>query len=160
MHPGSRQGGFTYLLALVAVTAVGIAAAATAEIWSTTRQREKEAELIWVGNQFRQAIGVYYERSPGAIKQYPHTLEDLLEDRRYISIQRYLRRIYTDPLTGQADWIPIQGAGGGIAGIRSASTASTASTINEIGQKGAGGDWRFVYEPAAKSQMPAGASPR
>src|SRR5216684_3886243 len=93
-----RQSGFTYICALLLVAILAAALAATGEVWSRSRQREKEAQLIWIGNQFTQAIGLYYQRSPGTVKRYPEKLEDLLEDRRYLSGQRYLRRIYPDPM--------------------------------------------------------------
>ena len=104
MSSGKRQRGFTYLCALLLVAVAAAGLAAISELWSHARQREKEAELLWIGNQFKQAIGLYYQRSPGAVKRYPEKLEDLLEDRRFVSTQRYLRRIYTDPMTGKAEW--------------------------------------------------------
>src|SRR5260221_247456 len=116
MSSGRRQGGFTYLAALLLIAVVGAGIAATAELWSHARQREKEAELLWIGNQFKQAIGLYYQRSPGAIKRYPEKLEDLLEDRRFVNVQRYLRKIYPDPMTGKPNWSPIPAPGGGIMG--------------------------------------------
>jgi type II secretory pathway pseudopilin PulG len=119
MASGSRQQGFTYLYALLLVAVSGAALASFAGVWSSAREREKEAELRWVGNQFRQAIGLYYERSPGSVKRFPDKLEDLLEDRRFLTTQRYLRRVYADPVTGKADWEPIAAPGGGVMGVRS-----------------------------------------
>jgi type II secretory pathway pseudopilin PulG len=144
MSPGSRQAGFTYLIALLSVAAIAVAVAATLEVWSTTRERQKESDLLWVGTQFKRAIGLYYERSPGAARQYPRTLEDLLEDHRFISMQRYLRRIYSDPLTGKQDWILIPGPDGGIKGVQSASTVPVRSVVSRDQSKG----WQFIYEPA------------
>lgn len=120
MTPGKRERGFTYLVALFLVAASGLGLAVTAEAWSQKRQREKEAELVWVGNQFRQAIGFYYERSPGSVKRYPEKLEDLLEDKRFLTTQRYLRRVYADPITGKTDWELIRAPAGGVMGVRSA----------------------------------------
>jgi type II secretory pathway pseudopilin PulG len=78
------------------IAASGVALASITEIWTTDRQRQREAELLRVGAAFRDAIALYYERTPGAVKRYPPTLEDLIEDRRYLSLQRYLRKIYLD----------------------------------------------------------------
>ena len=99
MTNGKTQSGFTYLCALLLIATTGAALGAAAEAWSHARQREKEAQLIWIGNQFKQAIGLYYQRSPGTVKRYPATLEDLLQDYRFVTIQRYLRRVYADPIT-------------------------------------------------------------
>jgi alkylation response protein AidB-like acyl-CoA dehydrogenase len=133
----------TYLAALLLIAVTGAALGAFAEAWSHARQREKEAELIWVGNQFKQAIGLYYQRSPGSVKRYPEKLEDLLEDKRHLTTQRYLRKIYVDPMTGAADWERISAPEGGIMGVRSAS--KTISIRAELGALN--GNWRFAYEP-------------
>jgi hypothetical protein len=144
MSSGRHQSGFSYLTALFVVAALGAGLAATGEIWFHARQREKEAELMWIGNQFKHAIGLYYQRSPGTLKRYPERLEDLLEDRRYLSVQRYLRKIYSDPLTGRPDWGLIAAPGGGIMGIRSL------SEIEPIGRPLR----QFVYEPPLPGSKP------
>src|ERR1051325_9688158 len=88
MASGDGQRGFTYLAALLLVAASGAVLASFAGAWSNAREREKRAEMRWIGNQFRQAIGLYYERSPGTVKRFPEKLEDLLEDRRFATTQR------------------------------------------------------------------------
>ena len=144
MTSGNRQGGFTYLAALLLVAASGAALAAAAELWSHARQREKEAELLWVGNQFKQAIALYYHRSPGSVKRYPQKLEDLLEDPRHLSTARYLRKIYTDPITGKAEWGLIQGPAGGIMGVHS---LSVTRSIRQLEGARTYQEWRFMYIP-------------
>jgi hypothetical protein len=114
-----QQSGFTYLMALFLVAVTGASTASIAQAWSQARQREKEAELIWIGNQFKTAIGVYYQRSPGTTKRYPSKLDDLLEDRRFLTTQRYLRRVYADPLTGKSEWELVAAPSGGVMGVRS-----------------------------------------
>ncbi len=94
-----HQRGFTYLVLLFMVAIMGAVLAATAMVWHTLAQRDKEQELLYAGDAFRRAIGLYYERTPGAAKQYPKKLDDLLEDKRQVSLARYLRKIYVDPLT-------------------------------------------------------------
>ncbi|MBI3145180.1 MAG: type II secretion system protein [Pseudogulbenkiania sp.] len=114
-----RQAGFTYLGVLILVALMGTLLAATGEVWSTVQRRQKEQELLFVGNQFREAIRLYYERSPGGAKRYPRTLEDLLLDNRYPTTQRYLRKIYVDPMTGKQEWGLIKAPDEGIAGVYS-----------------------------------------
>lgn len=149
----AQQRGFTYLAALFLVGLAGLVLAATAELWSHARQREKEAELIWIGEQFRQAIGLYYQRSPGAVKRYPEKLEDLLEDKRYLSMQRYLRKIYADPILGKPVWGLVTAPGGGIMGIHSTAEGKPFRSVPlSRDEKSLGGatsysGWRFVYEP-------------
>lgn len=148
MSSCNRQTGFTYLTALCLVAGVGATLGAIGELWSQARQREKEAELIWIGNQFKQAIGSYYEGSPGAVKRYPEKVEDLLEDRRFLTVRRHLRRLYPDPTTGKADWTVIASPTGGLMGV-----ASTSALQPLRGIRGPSGnsEWRFVYEPVRRT---------
>lgn len=145
-----KQSGFTYVFALLLVALTGAGAAAIAETWSHARQREKEAELVWIGNQFRQAIGLYYQRSPGTVKRYPEKLDDLLDDRRFLSMQRYLRRLYPDPMTGKGDWQIVPAPGGGIMGIHSRSPRRPARGA----EANTYAEWKFVYAPPPPASAP------
>jgi hypothetical protein len=138
--PQRRQSGITYLAVLFFVAASSAMLAATGIIWSHERQRQKEAELLWIGNQFREAIGLYYQRTPGAVKRYPESLEDLLVDRRYLTTVRYLRQIYRDPMTGKAQWGLIPAPEGGVMGIYS---------LSELRPIRTAADWKFTYAPPA-----------
>lgn len=140
-----QQAGFTYLAILFVVAVTGFGVASVGETWSHARQREREGELLWIGNQFKQAIGLYYERSPGGMKRYPEKLEDLLEDRRFLTTQRYLRRLYPDPITGQADWDVIAAPGGGIMGIKSRSNSRPLGPLSPASRYA---NREFAYEPA------------
>ena len=97
------ENGFVYLWALFAVVLAGIVMAGTGQMWQTKSQREKEMQLMYVGEEFRKAIMSYYNSSGGA-KQYPESLEDLLQDSRTPAIKRHLRKIYVDPVTNTAEW--------------------------------------------------------
>jgi type II secretory pathway pseudopilin PulG len=146
MRSGSarnRQRGFTYLAVLILVAVLGVGLAAYGESWSRVQKREKETELVWVGNQFREAIGLYYQRSPGAVKRFPGKLDDLLEDRRFVSRQRYLRRLYRDPLTGESAWGLIPAPQGGIMGVYSLAEGPPLRNTGISTYR----DWRFEYVP-------------
>lgn len=156
MRPGSQhmrqnQNGFTYLGLLFAVAMAGVALIATGMLWSTQRQREREQELLFVGNQIRQAIGSYYEHSPGLVKHYPAKLDDLLKDNRFINVRRHLRRLYADPLTGSQKWGVVMAPEGGVMGIYSLATgapikrAGFAERDAEFEGKLHYSDWRFVH---------------
>jgi type II secretory pathway pseudopilin PulG len=60
----SRSKGFTYLSLLIVVAITAGALAAAGGVYSQAAQREKERELLFVGEQFRQAIALYYWRTP------------------------------------------------------------------------------------------------
>jgi type II secretory pathway pseudopilin PulG len=118
---GGRQRGFTYVAVLILVATLGAVGAAFGELTSHAVQREKERDLLFVGNEYRKAIASYYRGTPGAIKRYPQSLDDLLEDRRYPTPVRHLRRHYRDPLTGGPEWGLLRAPEGGIRGIHSLS---------------------------------------
>lgn len=153
-----RDRGFTYLGLLFFVAIMGITLALAATLWSFEQQRETEKELLFVGGQFRRAIGMYYERTPGTIKRYPPNLEALLMDGRYVTLQRYLRRIYADPVTHEVDWGLVPAPDGGIMGVYSKSEAKTIKTGNFklLDQLLEGqhkySDWKFVYQPVKLQQ--------
>lgn len=149
----SAQRGFTYLGLLFAVALAGVALAAMGVVWSTERQRQREQELLFVGQQFREAIASYYERSPGMVKRYPAKLEDLLKDSRFLTVRRHLRQIYADPMTGQRDWGLIAAPEGGIMGVHSLSTTASIkragfpAEVADLEGKASYAEWRFIYRP-------------
>ena len=120
----SRQRGFGYLMALFAIAALGLMAAGAGRVWYTTAQREREVELLFAGQQYRQALDSYYALKVGGAQQYPQRLEELLNDRRSQVTLRHLRRIYVDPMTGKADWVLVT-AGERIVGVHSRSEQSS-----------------------------------
>lgn len=95
------ESGFVYLWALFSVVLAGIVMAGTVQVWQIKSQRAKEAELLFIGEEFRRAIMSYYN---SGTKQYPDSLEDLLKDERSPNIKRHLRKIYVDPITNTAEW--------------------------------------------------------
>ncbi|NTV94324.1 MAG: type II secretion system protein [Thiobacillus sp.] len=113
--------GYTYIGLLVLVAIMGLGLTAAAEVWLTEQQREKERELLFIGNQFRQALDQYYRNTPGRALRYPLSLEDLLEDPRYPMPRRYLRKIYPDPMTRGTQWGLVTGPKGEIYGVHSLS---------------------------------------
>ena len=80
-------------------------------------------------------------------------LEDLLRDTRFLTVQRYLRTIYRDPMTGRPEWGLVPAPGGGIMGVYSLSNARPIKTgrfrIRESSFANATSlsDWKFTYEP-------------
>lgn len=146
----SRSRGFTYLSILVIVFLMGVGLALTGEVWHTSAVREREAELLHVGNEYRKAIERYYLAGP---RQYPRRLEDLLKDPRQAGTIRHLRRLYRDPLTAADEWGLIRGPDGGIAGVHSLSTErplkSGGFAVRDKAFEGKQkySDWQFVYMP-------------
>jgi type II secretory pathway pseudopilin PulG len=152
-----REGGFTYLGLLAIIAIMGVVMAATGEVWHTAQRREKERELLFVGNEFRQAIDAYYEHTPGRGSRYPSNLEDLLKDPRYPSTQRYLRKIYADPVSGSEQWGVIRGQDGEIYGVHSLSEEEPIKQGNfSLADRNFEGkkkyaDWVFMHVPGRRS---------
>ena len=117
-HRLKSQRGFTYLVVLIAVAIMGATLAVTGTVWHTEVSREKEKELLFVGDEFRRAIRLYYQ----AGGQYPRNLADMVKDPRKPSTVRYLRKIYLDPITGTKDWGVVRGPNNGIIAVFSLST--------------------------------------
>ena len=157
-----RSRGFTYLAALYAVALLAGGLAVAGELWHTAAMREKEAELLFVGHQYRQAIARYYLSGPQ--RQFPRTLEDLLRDPRRPGAERYLRRLYADPLTGSMEWGLVKAPDGGIQGVYSLSQAKpfklSGFKARDQALEGAASytDWKFLFAPAG--QQPAAPPPR
>lgn len=154
----SMQAGFTYLALLFAVATMGIGVAAVGLEWQTSRQREKEAQLLFIGREFQRAIALYYYRTPGGALEYPRSLEELLEDPRSVGVQRYLRRIYRDPITNRAEWGLVLSPDGRITGVRSLSERQPLKTGNfpeafPFEGRRRYADWEFVFVPVSASMQ-------
>lgn len=112
-----REGGFAYMLLLVAVAVIGVAAASSVSLGSTLARRDAEQELLAIGAEFERALVSYGGVAPGA--RGPRTLEELLADPRSPQVRRHLRQVYADPLTGKSDWGLVRDSQGFIVGVYS-----------------------------------------
>lgn len=150
MSAGKKQRGFTYLGLLIVVAVMGAGAAAFGQVASHAAQREKEAELLFRGEQLRAAIASYYKKE----QRYPPALGDLVEDKRYPMPVRHLRKLYTDPMTGKADWGLVEAPGGaGVMGVYSKAGDTPIKTGNfslanqSFAEAKTYSDWKFVHSP-------------
>ena len=160
-QPYNQQRGFTYIGVLVILAVMMMALGAASEIWHSVMQREKEQELLFIGHQFRAAIGKYYAQSGN---RYPASLEVLLESNDLgvtgagAKKSRFLRKLYQDPMTNESNWGLIAGPDKRVQGIYSLSEEKpfkTTGFINadadlELAKKYS--DWKFVYVPKQKGQ--------
>ena len=150
------QAGYTYLVLLLVVALMGAALGATGVLWHTAQTRDKEIELLYIGNEYRRAIQLYHANTPGPVKQYPREFEQLLKDPRLPVVRRYLRKLYRDPITGKREWGVIKAPDGGIAGVHSLSESAPYKTANfkktdaEFEGKTKYSEWRFAYLPVTR----------
>lgn len=108
------QRGFAMAALLVVLAVMGLLLSMALPVWRHAAQREREAELIFRGEQYARAIVLYQRQTPGA---YPPDVDTLVAG-------RFLRRAYRDPMTADGEFRLIleselaqfAAAGGGAAG--------------------------------------------
>lgn len=123
------QSGFTLLGLLFLVTVLGLLLAVVGSTWSAALQREKEAQLLFIGDQYRHALGAYYRKTPGGEKRYPKTLEELILDPRFPNTVRHLRQLWPDPVSS-GEWVLLRDENGGINGLHSPAETTPRKTAN------------------------------
>ncbi len=163
-----RQKGVAYVGLLLMIAIIGVVAGTAADVYQQTRQRSRETELLWIGNQYRQAIASYVASSRGAAQSYPQKLEELLLDPRFPGVRRHLRRIYPDPMTGKPDWELILAPQGGIAGVKSRSTVVPLKQSGfrprdaQFENKQSYAEWEFttIQSSSVGQAPPGGAAPK
>jgi type II secretory pathway pseudopilin PulG len=153
----SAARGFTYVTVLAAVVVLGIVAeAGRATTWRALKA-DREAELIFRGLAYRNAIRSFH-LTHGA---FPRSLQDLEKDPRSHA-KRHIRKLYAEPMAKdeQGEWRLLVAPGGGIAGVASASSEEPLKKANfpvEL-EKFTGAqsyaEWIFEYTPPLKPPAP------
>lgn len=159
---------------LVALGVMAVLMSAVLPAWRHQAKREKEAELVFRGEQYARAIGLW-ERKMGPGSRPPSV--DILVQ------QKFLRKKYKDPMTADGEFQPIvagvqpstpgmpptgrgsppqpqprvsagfQATAGGIFGVQS---KSTAQSIRLYRGRGRYNEWQFVH--AGTTAAPGGGS--
>lgn len=93
------EDGFVLLTAIFLCVLLLISVAIAAPKMARSIQRDKELETIHRGEQYRRAIQLYYKK----FGRYPTSIDQLVKTNEI----RFLRKRYTDPLTGKDDWKPV-----------------------------------------------------
>lgn len=148
--------GFALLAVLTMVIIMGISLGAVGLSWRIIKQREREEELLFRGSQIRDAIKRWYAlKSVDQAAMPLRDLKDLLKDPRTPQTVRYLRRLYTDPMTDK-EWELINDPSKGIQGVASTSQETPLKTdgfpedLKDFTGKGRYSEWRFVYTPSTQ----------
>jgi len=153
-----NQSGYILVGLLILIMVAGYALAAAGTKFSEVRKREREQELLKVGDTIRKSIGNYYNQTPGVVKQYPPNLEALIRDDRFPEPKRYLRKLYLDPVTQREGWGILEAPSGGVMGIYSLSAAKPYKFKNfrliyqHFENKKYYGEWYFAYVPLTVSK--------
>ncbi len=150
-----RQHGFTFIALLAALAVFSAGSLAFSALWSESVRREREVDWLRAGDAYAKAIKSHFDSSPGTVKQYPITLDDLLQDLRFAGVRRHLRRVYPDPLAPGQAWVLIRGHDGGIIGVHSSAPGRPRTQSNLPATAVVSGpirsysDVRFMHQPGA-----------
>lgn len=93
--PGRAPGaggeqGMAMVALLVAMAVIAVALSTALPVYQTEARREREAELVFRGEQYGRAIALFQRKYPNAL---PPDVDVLIKE-------RFLRKKYKDPVTG------------------------------------------------------------
>ncbi len=152
-HIKAGEDGFTYVAALFLVAMLTYLSMRAVQDWHMAELRDKELQLLFVGEQYRHAIQTYYELSPGSVKKYPADLADLLIDKRATRLIRPIRQLFADPMSSNGQWGVVTAPTGGIMGVYSLSTDTPIKQDGFVSEESAFvgarhySEWQFIYIP-------------
>lgn len=140
------SAGYAMAALLVALGVMSVAATIAMPVWHQAARREKEAELIFRGEQYVRAISLFQRRTgPGAL---PPDVDFLVEN-------RFLRKAYRDPMTGEPfqvirqDGAPGPARAGAPPGMIGVVSTSAERSIRLYGDRNAYNEWLFVQRDTA-----------
>ena len=145
-----KQAGYTLLMVVFMVASMLILAAAASQSVLTQGRREKEEEMVWRGQQYARAIGLYYRK----FGKYPTKVDDLVKQTNGV---RFLRQAYTDPMNkddGSWRFIYVGPNGQLIGSLRKTSLLqNTLSLPGLAGTSAFGAGLQPLSPPAATTNM-------
>jgi type II secretory pathway pseudopilin PulG len=121
------DAGYAMAALLVMMSVMAVAMAAALPVWHTAATREKEAELIFRGEQYARAVMLFQRRYANAV---PPNIDTLLNE-------RFLRKRYKDPITG--DDFQIVGPGTLLPGLPGQEEPAARMVPGQLPSQGRGG---------------------
>jgi hypothetical protein len=128
MRCKERERGSAILIVFLFAAFVAIMLYEEMPVMAFEAQRAKEQLLIDRGNEYKQAVKVYWTHFQG---RFPPNI-DALENTNNI---RFLRHRYKDPLTGKDDWRLLHMAPGGL-GLIDSKVNPVPGNMNQNGTNG------------------------
>ena len=89
-----QEEGYSMASLLVVLSVLSVMLGFLLPVWGTVVKRERETELIFRGEQYARAIGLYQRKYANA---YPKNIDALLNE-------RFLRKEYIDPMTSDGQF--------------------------------------------------------
>lgn len=145
-----REAGYTYVSVLAVLVAAALSAQTAFIPAESARIRDAEAELLFRGAAYREAIEAFWAAG-GSAPRLPRSLDELRDDPRGDG-QRHIRQLYGDPITDRP-WTLIRGNDGGISGVASTSTdrprrrAFFPAGFEDFEAADSYADWTFEFTP-------------
>ncbi len=94
----SSENGHLLITLVVAITVSLILLTVATQVWTTVIRRDKEEELIFRGQEYVNGLR-NFRKDRGRL---PTDLKELIE--RGQSNQRYMRKLYKDPMSADGEW--------------------------------------------------------
>jgi len=138
-----NQRGYAMVALLVGIAVMMLLMPVAMPVWRTQAQREKEAELVFRGEQIARGINLYTRKMGGG--NLPPNIDVLVQG-------RFLRKKYKDPMTESGEWDLIL-AGGGVP------PQGGAPQQQQPGRGRGGPSTGLSAPPSRTPQTPAGMSP-
>ena len=92
------ESGFTLAAVVILMAVMAVMLTVAVQTVSFQKRRENEEELIFRGNQIVEAVRLFRSRHG----RFPSSLVELAR-----ANPRVLRKIWSDPITGKPDWVPV-----------------------------------------------------
>ncbi len=94
MDKARDDRGFMMAALLVSLAVMGILMTVALPTWRHMMQREREAELVFRGEQYARAVGLFQRKYAGA---FPPSVDMLIQ-------QKFLRKKYKDPMVPDGEF--------------------------------------------------------
>ncbi|CAM2007745.1 hypothetical protein [Acanthopleuribacter pedis] len=115
MFRPTRRKGHMLLVAVIAVTTLSLALSMAVQPLRTARQRMLEQELMYRGKHIADGIRRFYIK----YGRFPSDLDELNDQE-----PRFLRKLYTDPMTEDGEWTLVYLDPTDLRGVRQLNRAS------------------------------------
>lgn len=107
----SAERGYAMAALLVTLAIMSILLSVAMPVWRQEARREKEAELVFRGEQYARAIALFRFKNANIPNAFPPSIDALVQG-------RFLRKKYKDPMTTDGEFVLI-GVGSQQPGINS-----------------------------------------
>ncbi|WP_156322258.1 type II secretion system protein [Winslowiella iniecta] len=165
MPAGNHQAGFSYLLLLAWLSVLALMLLRSQDHLQTEWRQEREAQLLFAGDQIREAIQQYRD-NPAGNKCFPVSFQQLLSDRRFTPTRYLLRQHYRDPFTQKSDWGMIYDDKGRWTGVYSKGAGKPlkkegfAQIYKDFKKAGSYTGWKFKVDDDLNAPLPASCNSR